>query len=159
MDQQKIGKFLKELRNEKEITQEQLAETLNVSGRTVSRWETGKNMPDISILVDLSEFYDVSIMEIIDGERKSEIMNEEVKEAVLGVSEYAQQEKRNLLKTVRILGVLGILLQMIGFLIQYYVPAYEDIGDFLLGMGFAFLVFTVLFVTGQLDKLKRRGEK
>ena len=48
MDQMKIGVFLKELRKEKNLTQEQLAERLHVSGRTVSRWETGKNMPDIS---------------------------------------------------------------------------------------------------------------
>ena len=46
MDQQKIGNFLKTLRKEKGITQEQFAETLNVARRTVSRWETGSNMPD-----------------------------------------------------------------------------------------------------------------
>lgn len=80
MDQRKIGFFLKELRKEKNLTQEQLAEKMNVSGRTVSRWETGHNMPDISLLVELAEFYDVSIPEIIDGERKSESMEKEVKE-------------------------------------------------------------------------------
>ena len=89
MDQMKIGAFLKKLRKEKNLTQEQLAEQLNVSGRTVSRWETGINMPDISILVNLAEFYNVSIPEIIDGERKSEKMNEEVKETVLKLSDYA----------------------------------------------------------------------
>ena len=80
MDQQKIGRFLKELRKAKNLTQEQLAERLNISGRTVSRWETGNNMPDISLLVELAELYDVSIPEIIDGERKSETMEKEVKE-------------------------------------------------------------------------------
>ena len=50
MDQKKIGSFLKELRKEKKITQEAFAEILQVSGRTVSRWETGSNMPDISLL-------------------------------------------------------------------------------------------------------------
>ena len=50
MDVRKIGAFLKYLRNEKGITQEQLAEKLGVSGRTVSRWETGNNLPDLSIL-------------------------------------------------------------------------------------------------------------
>ena len=79
VDQVKIGNFLKKLRKEKGITQEQLAEILNVSGRTVSRWETGNNMPDISILVDIADYYDISIPEIISGERKSEMMNEEEK--------------------------------------------------------------------------------
>ena len=59
MDQKKIGRFLKELRKEKVITQEQLAEKIKVSGRTVSRWETGSNMPDISLLAELADFYDV----------------------------------------------------------------------------------------------------
>lgn len=77
MNQQKVGGFLKQLRKEKQLTQEQLAEQLNVSGRTVSRWETGNNMPEISLLVEIAEFYDVSIPEIIDGERKSEKMKEE----------------------------------------------------------------------------------
>ena len=76
MDQKKVGLFLKALRKEKNITQEALAETLNVSGRTVSRWETGNNMPDISLLVELAEFYQVSIPEIINGERKSETMDQ-----------------------------------------------------------------------------------
>jgi Predicted transcriptional regulators len=58
------------LRKEKNLTQEQLAEQLGVSGRTVSRWETGNNMPDISLLVEIAEFYEVTIPELINGERK-----------------------------------------------------------------------------------------
>lgn len=61
MNQKKIGVFLKELRKEKGITQEQFAEILNVSGRTISRWETGINMPDISLLCEISEFYKVTL--------------------------------------------------------------------------------------------------
>ena len=79
MDQKKIGAFLKELRKEKELTQEQFAEKLNVSGRTVSRWETGSNMPDIGMLVVIADFYDVSIPEIMNGERKSENMDQKTK--------------------------------------------------------------------------------
>ena len=79
MDQKKIGSFLRELRKEQRITQEDLAEKLNVSSRTISRWETGSNMPDISLLIEIADFFDVSIPEIINGERKSEKMDEEVK--------------------------------------------------------------------------------
>ena len=56
MDQVKIGSFLKALRTEKELTQENLAEVLHVSGRTISRWETGSNMPDIGMLVEIADF-------------------------------------------------------------------------------------------------------
>lgn len=90
MEQQKVGSFLKGLRKEQNLTQEQFAEQLGVSGRSVSRWETGINMPDISLLVEIAEFYDVSISEIIDGEWKSEKMNEEVKETALKLSDYTE---------------------------------------------------------------------
>ena len=77
MDTKMIGSFLKELRKENNMTQEQLGERIGVTNKTVSRWETGNNMPDISILVDIADYYDISIPEIISGERKSEMMNEE----------------------------------------------------------------------------------
>lgn len=92
MDQQKVGQFLKTLRKEKKLTQEMLAETLKVSSRSVSRWETGSNMPDISLLVELSQFYDISIPELIDGERKSENMNQETKDTAIKMAEYSKHE-------------------------------------------------------------------
>ena len=64
MDTKKIGAFLKQCRKEKNLTQEQLAEKFRVSARTVSRWETGTNMPDLSILVELAEYCDVEMREI-----------------------------------------------------------------------------------------------
>lgn len=82
MDQKKTGYFLKKLRKEKGITQEQLAETFGVAGRTVSRWETGSNMPDLDILIRLADYYEVEIREIFNGERKErrdESMNKENK--------------------------------------------------------------------------------
>lgn len=114
MDQKKIGLFLKTLRKEKNITQEVLAETLNVSSRTVSRWETGSNMPDISLLVELSEFYQISIPEIIDGERKSETMNQETKNIAIKMAEYSKNElnteKRKMISTLlMIFGVFIII--------------------------------------------------
>jgi len=67
MDQKKTGNFLRELRKTKGLTQEQVAEKLGISSRTISRWETGVYMPDISMLVDIAEMYDVDVREIIDG--------------------------------------------------------------------------------------------
>ncbi len=109
MDQKKIGQFLQILRKEKKLTQEQLAEKFNVSNRTVSRWETGSNMPDISVLVELAEFYEVDIKEIIDGERKSETMKEETKETLVKVAEYTNEDKKQqYLKMRKIIG--GVLM-------------------------------------------------
>ena len=65
MDQKKIGRFLKELRKEKDITQEQLAEKIKVSGRTVSRWETSMTYPDITLLPQLATYFNISIDELM----------------------------------------------------------------------------------------------
>lgn len=93
MDMKKIGGFLKELRREKGLTQEQLAEILLVSGRTISRWETGTNMPDLGILIQIAEFYDVEVKEILDGERRNGMMEKEMKETLVKVADYNKMEK------------------------------------------------------------------
>ena len=111
MNQQKTGELLKRLRREKGLTQEQLAERFYVSSRTVSRWETGSNMPDVGTLIELADFYDVDIREIIDGERKSEIMEKETKETLLKVAEYANEEHRK--SQARVLRIsLGICITL-----------------------------------------------
>ena len=102
MDQIKIGSFLKKLRKEKGMTQGQLAEQLNISNRSVSRWETGSTLPDISILIELAEFYEVDIKEIIDGERKSENMEKEVIETLEKVGEYTSNEKKKIIKCLKL---------------------------------------------------------
>ena len=61
MNQQKIGAFLKVLRKQKGLTQEQIAEKFNVSNRTVSRWENGYNLPGLDILIEISDYYEVDL--------------------------------------------------------------------------------------------------
>ena len=99
MNQVKIGEFLRELRKEKGLTQEQFAEQFNISRRSVSRWETGSNMPDVGLLIEIADFFEVDIREIIDGERKSENMDKE-KETLKKVAEYADAEKFKLKKKI-----------------------------------------------------------
>lgn len=72
MNQGKIGKFISECRREKNFTQENLAELLGVSNRTISKWENGKCMPDYSILPILCEKLDITINEFFSGERLEE---------------------------------------------------------------------------------------
>ena len=119
MDTKKIGAFLKQCRKEKNLTQEQLAERFGVSARTVSRWETGINMPDLSILVQLAEYYDVEMRELLDGER-SQTMNKEMKETLDKVVAYEEWVKQKVLKagslafaSMFVISVLAIIIQML----------------------------------------------
>ncbi len=120
MDQIKIGNFLKELRKEKSFTQEQLAEHFNISSRTVFRWENGNNMPDISVSIELSEFYDVDIREIINGEMKGKNMNNEIKDTLVKVAEYTGTEKTRFLKRVFIGTIITILSVFIAIVLLAY---------------------------------------
>ena len=118
MDQKKIGEFLKCLRKEKGLTQEQLAERFYVSSKTVSRWETGSNMPDVGTLIDLADFYDVDIRELIDGERKSEMMDKETKDTLRKVAAYATEgEKKAQSRWMNT--VIGICIAVLIYVILY----------------------------------------
>ena len=69
MDAAKCGTFIAELRSERGMTQKELSEALNVSDKAISRWETGKGFPDVSSLMALSEFFSVSVNELLSGKR------------------------------------------------------------------------------------------
>ena len=67
MNQENIGKFIAELRKEKNMTQQELADKLMITDRAISHWENGRRLPDISLLKSLSEIFEVSITEILNG--------------------------------------------------------------------------------------------
>ena len=71
MNLEKIGSFIKDIRKEKGLTQEQLAEKLGVSQKSVSRWETGKTMPDYSLLPVICEVLEINVAELLGAERIS----------------------------------------------------------------------------------------
>ena len=164
MNQKKTGEFLKQLRKEKGITQEQLAERFYVSGRTVSRWETGSNLPDLSILVELADYYDVDIREIIDGERKSENMNNETKETLMKVAEYTNEDKNELKKRMAniqlgagILLVFSLVLSATnGFGGLIPERPCSNMMDFTEGLCISVLLMNVLYLHGILDKIREK---
>ena len=121
IDQITIGSFLRDLRKEKELTQEQLAEKFGVSSRSVSRWENGNTMPELGILVELADYYEVDIKEIIEGERKSEIMEKKEKDTLRKVADYAEAEKKLVVKRRCIVTFVGTFMFMLSIMIGYIV--------------------------------------
>ena len=75
MNQDKIGKFIKKIRLENNLTQKQLADTLGVTYQAVSKWENGKNIPDIELLKEISERFNINIDEILNGEKNPKKKN------------------------------------------------------------------------------------
>lgn len=114
MDQVKIGKFIAELRKEKNMTQQQLGDKIGVSFKTISKWENGRGMPELSLLKPLSEKLGVTINEILSGERiQTERYLNKLEENMINTIEYSeeQKEKRN--------KVIGIVLLIVGFFITF----------------------------------------
>ena len=157
MELEKIGTFLQALRKEKGLTQEMLAEQVGVSRRTVSRWETGSNMPDLDILIEMSDFYDVDLRELLDGERTEEKMDKELKETVLKVAEYSNEEKRRSLKVTQIYFIISIVALMVNnalFLLDIKENFRTDfVKGCTLGFVFTALLFGLMYTTGAMEKM------
>jgi transcriptional regulator with XRE-family HTH domain len=153
MDQAKIGNFLKALRKAQGLTQEQLAEQFNVSTRTVSRWETGSNMPDLSILIELADFYHVDIREIIDGERKGEKMDTETKDTLKKVAEYSDAEKQALTKRMHLLFIVGLIAGIVFFILRVYDCSDNFFGGLCEGIMFGMMGVGVIMTSKNADKI------
>ena len=114
MDQIKIGKFIAELRKTKNMTQQQLGEKIGVSSKTISKWETGKGMPDLSSLKPLSDCLEISINELLSGEKiEEEKYADKLEENIINTIEYSDKQvnnKKNL---------IGILLIVFGVFISF----------------------------------------
>ena len=92
MNQEKIGSFISTLRKEKQLTQEQLGEKLGVSQKSISRWETGKNMPDIALLKPLSMELVITVSELIEGERQP-VTDKTTEQSVDQIIEYTVKQE------------------------------------------------------------------
>ena len=117
MDQEKIGKFIAECRKEKKLTQEQLADKLGVSNRSISRWENGKTMPDISLFEPLCEELNISINELFKAQRLNNKRpnNHIFTEVLLDYSKYIKnQNKRIILTLLFITSLLPMLMNQYG---------------------------------------------
>lgn len=158
MDQQKIGSFLKELRQEKQMTQEQLAEQMGVSRRTVSRWETGNNLPDLSMLVELADYYDVDLNEIFHGERRSETMDAELKDTLLQASEYSEGIKKKIIKRMHLLFIGGCIAFLFYLVVLFIEPEQtSNLFDFVkgmsLGISFGMVIVGTIMTSKYADRI------
>lgn len=108
MNQIKIGKFISECRKEKNMTQAQLAEKLNITDRAVSKWETGRGMPDSSIMLELCSELGITVNELLSGERlKMEDYQLKFEENLLAVQKEKEECDRRMLKLEMVIGILS----------------------------------------------------
>ena len=114
MNQIEIGKFIAKCRKEKKLTQAQLAEKLNITDRAVSKWETGKSMPDSSIMLELCEILGITVNELLSGEEiDMEIYEKKADENLIALK---RKDENNMTKNV-ILSILFSAALLIGIMV------------------------------------------
>jgi len=158
MDQKKIGLFLKELRKEKGITQEQLSEKLGVSSRTISRWENGVNMPDFDLVIELANFYDVSIEELLNGERMESMIDKKTEEAMLLAADYSSNKNMVFIKRMHRIFIIAVAAFIIYLVIDIAGMAdnetFEMISSVALGLDFGVLIAGVIFTSKYASRIQ-----
>ena len=117
MDQVKIGKFIAELRKEKALTQRELAELMGVSDRTVSKWETGNGMPEISMLMPLCQALQINVNELLSGERLSDdSYSRKAEENIMKLMQETEKHKKQNLRTIISAIVSAVLIIILSFI-------------------------------------------
>jgi len=151
MNQERIGKFISELRKEKSMTQDQLAEKLGVTDKSISRWENGKTMPDLSMLTILSKELNVEISELLNGRRMNKEELEKLRDTINNIIEYSNEEKK--VKTSKLnnyfrAGLICILIvildnqfNLLSYIFKDNIPNFIDGALCGLGLLFEFIGF------------------
>jgi len=146
MDQIKIGKFIAECRKQNGLTQMQLAEKLGITDRAVSKWETGKAMPDSSIMLKLCEVLKITVNDLLCGEVVTmENYNKEMEKQLLEMIKQKQESDKRLLKLEIILGIIAVLPLIAAVIIAIIVPMEEWKGGLLVGLSLLPLLIATPF--------------
>ncbi len=126
MDQVKIGKFIAECRKKKNLTQMQLAEKLNITDRAVSKWETGKSMPDSSIMCELCDALGITVNDLLCGEVVTmDNYNKELENNLLEMVKQKQEADKRLLRMEALAGAMACIPLALGCIIGLTVPMEE----------------------------------
>lgn len=135
MDQIKIGKFIAERRKNLELTQMQLAEKMNVSDRAVSKWETGKSMPDSSIMLELCGVLGISVNDLLCGEVVTmEHYNKEMENKLIEMVREQEESDRRLLRMEIVTGIMSLVPLIASIVIANVVPMEEWLAGLIVGI-------------------------
>ena len=133
MDQQKIGKFIAQCRKQAGLTQAQLAEKLSITDRAVSKWETGKALPDTSIMLELCQILSITVNDLLTGEIVTmEQYNNKLEDNLLDMVRQKEQSDKRFLRMELLTGILCLIPLIVSIFIVTLVPMEEWIATVIL---------------------------
>lgn len=149
MNQVKIGRFIAQCRKNKNLTQMQLAEKLNITDRAISKWETGKGMPDSSIMLELCNELDISVNELLSGEViKMENYNQKAEENLLEMKKHKEETDKEMLRLEIVIGYISTITFLILVFLASFVQMYSVIRILLIIGG------CIVFAVGVINAIK-----
>jgi len=129
MNQEKIGRFIAECRKNKKMTQEELAEKIGVSRKAISRWENGKNMPDLTLFKPICDNLGITVNELLSGEKISNLKyNEKLEENIINTIDYI--DKKNT-KNYDLKSIIYLILAILGICLSQYFYNDYDIDNYI----------------------------
>ena len=153
MDQIKIGKFIAACRHEQNLTQAELAARLNITDRAVSKWETGRGMPDASIMLDLCHTLQISVNDLLHGERvPSKDYSQKSDELLVALTKQKEENDRQFLSLEVLIGIFSVII-LLGLVLAaglISMPTWARI--LLIVIGFA-LGFTGIFFALKIEQM------
>lgn len=149
MDQAKIGKFIANCRKNKNMTQAELAEKLNITDRAISKWETGKGMPDSSIMLELCNELDISVNELLSGEvLKMDNYNQKAEENLLEMKKQKEETDKEMLRLEMVIGYISTITFLILVFVACFVQMHSVIRILLILGG------SIVFTVGIINAIK-----
>ena len=146
MDQIKIGKFIASCRKQQGMTQAALAEKLGISDRAVSKWETGKSMPDSGIMLELCGFLKINVNELLSGEKiMAESYDKRAEENLLAMKRQIEEKNRQMLRTEYWIALPAVLAGLVMVFVASFVAMPTWLRIALIAFALV-LIFTVAFI-------------
>ena len=153
MNQEKIGRFIAELRKEKNMTQQELADKLNITDRAISHWENGRSMPDAGVILELCKILNINVNELLSAKKiKEEKYNELAEESLLEMRREIETQNKRILTLNKIIINLAIIIFVVIGLAATFIEMSMLIRNIIFAVDLVMLILVGFFTLNILQK-------
>ena len=153
MNQEKIGRFIAELRKEKNMTQQELADKLNITDRAISHWENGRSIPDAGVILELCKILNINVNELLSAKKiKEEKYNERAEESLLEMRREIETQNKRILTLNKIIINLAIIIFVVIGLAATFIEMSMLIRNIIFAVDLVMLILVGFFTLNILQK-------